>query len=116
MRRELLRGLERMNATTIVLQRSRQVDPFHGMWEAADLQWWWRRRRATDELALPVWFDEAGPVAAVGLTAWDKYWQSDVFSVPSIVEADEVWAALLEATASPRSAPSSYWYPRTTRR
>jgi hypothetical protein len=32
------------------------------MWEAADVQWWWRRPRATDELALPVWFDEFGPV------------------------------------------------------
>jgi hypothetical protein len=34
------------------------------MWEPADVQWWWRRSRATDELALSVWFDEVGPVAA----------------------------------------------------
>jgi hypothetical protein len=34
------------------------------MWEPTDVQWWWRRSRATDELALPVWFDEVGPVAA----------------------------------------------------
>src|ERR1035437_7129074 len=44
------------------------------MWEGADVQWWWRRPRATDELALPVWFDEVGPVAAAGLTGWGGTW------------------------------------------
>ncbi|HWS46475.1 MAG TPA: GNAT family N-acetyltransferase [Acidimicrobiia bacterium] len=98
-RRELLRGLERLNATTTVLQRARRADPLGGMWEAADLQWWWRRPRATDELALPVWFDDVGPVAAAGLTAWDETWQADVFAVPSIVDEEDVWAATLEAAA-----------------
>ena len=92
MRRELLRGLERLNATTTVLQRARLADPLGGMWEAADVQWWWRRPRATDELALPVWFDEVGPVAAAGLTAWDDIWQADVFAVPAIVDEEDVWA------------------------
>ena len=101
-RRELLRGLERLNATTTVLQRARLADPLGGMWEAADVQWWWRRPRATDELALPVWFDEVGPVAAAGLTAWDDTWQADVFAVPSIVDEEDVWAATLEATAGHR--------------
>jgi predicted N-acetyltransferase YhbS len=63
------------------------------------VQWWWRRPRATDELALPVWFDEVGPVAAAGLTAWGDTWQADVFAVPSIVDEEDVWAATLEATA-----------------
>lgn len=98
-RRELLRGLGRLNATTTVLQRARLADPLSGIWEAADVQWWWRRPRATDELALPVWFDEVGPVAAAGLTAWDDAWQADVFAVPSIVDEEEVWAATLEVTA-----------------
>jgi GNAT superfamily N-acetyltransferase len=98
-RREQLRGLERLNATTTVLQRARRADPLGGMWEAADVQWWWRRPRATDELALPVWFDEDGPAAAVGLTAWDQTWQADVFAVPSSVDEKEIWAATLEATA-----------------
>jgi predicted N-acetyltransferase YhbS len=101
-RRELLRGLERLNATTTVLQRARVADPLGGMWEAADVQWWWRRPRATDELALPVWFDEIGPVAAAGLTAWADAWQADVFAVPSLVDEEEVWAATLEATATRR--------------
>jgi Flp pilus assembly protein TadD len=35
-RRELLRGLGRLNATTTVLQRARLADPSGGMWEAAD--------------------------------------------------------------------------------
>jgi GNAT superfamily N-acetyltransferase len=102
-RRELLRGLGRLNATTTVLQRARLADPFHGMWEAADVQWWWRRPRATDELALPVWFDEVGPVAAAGLTAWGDIWQADVFAVPSGVNQEAVWAATLEATAGHRA-------------
>ena len=97
-RRELLRGLKRLNATTTVLQRARLADPLTGMWEAADVQWWWRRPRTTDELALPVWFDEVGPVAAAGLTAWNDAWQVDVFAVPSIVDEEEVWAATLAAT------------------
>src|SRR5476651_1935488 len=92
-RRELLWGLGRLNATTTVLQRARLEDPLGGMWEAADVQWWWGRPRATDELALPVWFDEVGPVAAAGLTADDDAWQADVFAVPSIVKEATVWAA-----------------------
>ena len=103
-RRELLRGLGRLNATTTVLQRARLADPLGGMWEAADVQWWWGRLRATDELALPVWFDEVGPVAAAGLTAWEDTWQADVFAVPSTVKEEDVWAATLEATAGHQDA------------
>ena len=98
-RREMLAGLERLHATTTVLQRARVADPLDGMWEAADVQWWWRRPRATDDMALPVWFDEVGPLAAVGLTAWDDRWQVDVFAVPSTVDEQDVWAAAMEATA-----------------
>ena len=92
-------GLERLHATSTVLQRARRADPLVGMWEAADVQWWWRRPRETDELALPVWFDEVGPVAAAGLTDWDDHWQADVFAVPSIVDEEEVWVATLDAAA-----------------
>jgi len=54
--------------------------------------------RATDELVLPVWFDEVGPVAAAGLTAWGDTWQADVFAVPSIVdEASIGWHAKAHA-------------------
>jgi predicted N-acetyltransferase YhbS len=102
-RRKTLRGLERLNATTTVLQRARLADPLAGMWEAADVQWWWGRPRVTDQLALPVWFDEFGPVAAVGLTAEKATWQIDVFAVPSIVKEEEIWTATFEATAEPRS-------------
>jgi ribosomal protein S18 acetylase RimI-like enzyme len=98
-RREFLQGLERLNATTTVLQRARLADPLGVMWEAADVQWWWRRPRATDDLALPVWFDEVGPVAAAGLSAWGDTWQADVYAVASTVDPQEVWAATLEATA-----------------
>jgi GNAT superfamily N-acetyltransferase len=94
--RELLRGRARLEATSTVLQRARLADPLGGMWEAADVQWWWRRPRATDELALPTWFDEFGPVAAAGLTGEQNSWQIDAFVVPSIVSAADVWAATLE--------------------
>src|SRR3954471_3956912 len=104
-RRELLRGLGRLDAMTTVLLRARLADPLGGMWEAADVQWWWRRPRATDELALPVWFDATGPVAAAGLTAWDDTWQVDAFAVPAIIDVAEVWSATLEATAAVRSLP-----------
>lgn len=97
MRRHLLHGLERLDATTEVLQRARRVDARAGMWEAADVQWWWRRPRATDTLVLPVWSDGRGPVAAAGLTAFDDAWQADVFVVPATVDAAEVWAAALDA-------------------
>lgn len=103
MRRELLRGIERMSATATVLQRARLADSLAGMWEAADIQWWWRQPRATDELHLPVWFDELGPVAAGGLTAWGQKWQVDGFAVPPILDAEGVWAATLEAAAGHRA-------------
>ena len=95
-RRKLLQGVERRNATTALLQRARQADPLRGMWEAADVQWWWRRPRATDALALPVWFDEFGPVGAAGLTAWDDAWQIDAFVVPSTVSEADVWIAAMD--------------------
>jgi predicted N-acetyltransferase YhbS len=99
LRRELLEGLDRLNATTTVLQRARLADPLAGMWEGSDLQWWWRRPRLTDDLALPVWFDDTGPVAAAGLTAWGDIWQVDGFAVPSTVQEEEVWRAAFEAAA-----------------
>lgn len=95
----MLRGLERLSATTTVLQRARLAGPPGDMWEAADVQWWWRRPRPTDELALPVWFDDNGPVAAAGLTAWGETWETNAFAVPSVVDEEEVWAATLEAVA-----------------
>lgn len=100
LRRELLSGLERLDATTTVLQRARLADPLAGMWEAADVQWWWRRPRVSDDIALPVWSDDSGPVAAAGLTAWDDSWQADVFVVPSAVDEGEVWAATLDAATA----------------
>jgi ribosomal protein S18 acetylase RimI-like enzyme len=104
----LLAGLERLEATTVVLQRARQADPFAGMWEAADVQWWWRRPRPTDDLALPVWFDDVGPVAAVGLTAWGDTWQVDVFAVPGTVDEADVWRAALDAASGAEDPPDEF--------
>jgi predicted N-acetyltransferase YhbS len=104
-RRELLSGRDRLLATTAVLQRARLSDPLRGMWEGADVQWWWRKPRATDDLALSVWFDEEGPVAAVGLTDWNDTCQVDAFCVSSTVDLDEVWAATLDAAAQYCTSP-----------
>jgi GNAT superfamily N-acetyltransferase len=98
-RRELLAGVERLAATSEVLQRARLADPLAGMWEAADVQWWWGRVRATDELALPAWFDEVGPVAAVGLLASGDRWQVDAHVVPGTVELAAIWDAAMAAAA-----------------
>jgi GNAT superfamily N-acetyltransferase len=98
-RYELLNGLARLNATTEILQRARVADPLVGFWEAADVQWWWGRIRDTDELSLPVWFDDVGPVAAAGITASGTTWQVDVFAVPSCADVTDVWAATMEAAA-----------------
>jgi predicted N-acetyltransferase YhbS len=93
----LLGGAARLAATTAVLQRARRADPLLGMWEAADVQWWWRRPRATDAVELPVWFDDDGPCAAAGLTAFDGTWQVDALVVPSAVDVAEVWGVAVAA-------------------
>lgn len=98
-RQEMLSGVDRLDATTTILQRARLADPLAGMWEAADVQWWWRQPRPTDQISLPVWFDQHGPVAAAGLTAWGDTWQVDVFSVPSVVDEEEVWSAAVAASS-----------------
>lgn len=102
---ERLGGVERLEATTAVLQRARRADPLAGMWEAADVQWWWRRPRDTDALALPVWTDDEGPVAAVGLSEWGDTWQVDAHVVPGTVAVDEVWTATLSAAAEHHDGP-----------
>jgi GNAT superfamily N-acetyltransferase len=104
-RRELLGGLDRLNATTVILQRARLTDPFHGFWEGADVQWWWGRPRATDVLTLPVWFDDVGPVAAAGLTASGETLQVDIFAVPFVVSETEIWAATMDAADRYWSGP-----------
>jgi hypothetical protein len=47
------------------------------------MQWWWRRPRASDEVASPVWFDDADePIAAAGLTEWPQAWSLDLIRLP----------------------------------
>jgi predicted N-acetyltransferase YhbS len=100
MRVEHLAGLDRVAATTALLQRARRAHPTTGLWEAADVQWWWRRPRRSDDLALPVWFDDDGPVGAALLTDWGERWQADALLVPGTIELDVVWDALLVAMES----------------
>lgn len=106
---QFVRGRERLDATTRVLQRARLADPVGGVWEAADLQWWRRHRRPTDEVPVPVWSDELGPCATVnvmdclGRAHADRgsdrpranQWQVDLFVVPETIDLPDVWSALL---------------------
>lgn len=100
MRQELLTGLERLTAVTALLNRIRLQEPRGGVWEAADVQWWWRRPRLSDDLALPVWFDDADePIAAAVLTEWPHAWQLDVVQLPGLTLtldelASHAWAQL----------------------
>jgi predicted N-acetyltransferase YhbS len=107
MRQELLSGLPRLRAVTTLLQRIRLQQPRGGVWEAADVQWWWRRPRASDEVASPVWFDDADqPVAAALLTEWPHAWWLDIIRVSSLaLSLDDLvgaaWAHLDRREGSP---------------
>jgi predicted N-acetyltransferase YhbS len=91
-KRVLMRGHDRLAAVSSILQQARLANPHTGIWDAADIQWWWRRPRVTDDLELPVWVDESGQIAAVGLSAWGETWQTDVFISSSAITVQEVWA------------------------
>jgi predicted N-acetyltransferase YhbS len=100
-------GLEYLTLATELLQRARLADPEAGIWEAADLQWWWRRPRVSDEVALPVWFDDADqPIAAAVLTEWPHAWWLDVIRLPGLTLtlddlARPAWAQLERREGSP---------------
>lgn len=103
----MLAGRERLNAVTPLLQRFRLQSPRGGVWEAADMQWWWRRPRPSDEIALPVWFDDAEqPVAAAVLTEWPHAWSLDILRMPGMdLNLDDLagpaWEALERRAESP---------------
>lgn len=100
-RRAVVAGDKYLALVTELLQRARIADDTAGLWEAADLQWWWRKPRRSDDLGQVFWFDDAGPIAAVVLTAWGDQWQCDPILLP--VDRDrlleEVWATALAAIA-----------------
>lgn len=107
MRQEVLTGLPRLTAVTALLHRIRLKEPRAGVWEAADMQWWWRRPRASDEVALPVWFDDPDqPIAAAVLTEWPHAWWLDIIRLPGLtLTLDELarpaWAQLARAVRAP---------------
>ena len=89
-------GSDLLGSTTALLQRVRSEDAVHGVWEVADLQWWWRRARPTDAWDMPIWVDDAGPVAAVVATDWEHAVAIDAFVLPSRGDLlPEVWEAAM---------------------
>jgi ribosomal protein S18 acetylase RimI-like enzyme len=95
-------GLEYLLLATELLQRARLADAEAGVWEAADLQWWWRTPRRSDALDQLFWIDDAGPVAGVVLTTWERAWGCDPIIVPGVptVPLSTVWARAVEAIDS----------------
>jgi ribosomal protein S18 acetylase RimI-like enzyme len=71
------------------------------------MQWWWRRPRASDDVALPVWFDNAErPFAAAVLTEWSQAWWLEIIRMPGLtLTLDELaapaWARLERQQGSP---------------
>lgn len=107
MYQKFLSGLERLTTVTALLQRIRLRELRGGVWEAADIQWWWRRPRVSDELALPVWFDDDNqPIATAVLTTWPQAWALDIIRLPGLtLTLDELtgsaWAQLEQQQGSP---------------
>jgi hypothetical protein len=88
-------GLEYVALATHLLRRVRLADADAGTWEAADLQWWWRKPRRSDGVDQVFWIDDAGPVAAVVLTDWERAWGCDCILVPGTTAGPPlaaVWA------------------------
>ena len=75
------------------------------MWEAADVQWWWRRPRATDDLALPVWFDDARPRGGGRADGLGRHLAGRRVRGPVDRRREDVWAATLEAAAGHPGGP-----------
>jgi ribosomal protein S18 acetylase RimI-like enzyme len=92
-------GLEYLTLATKLLQRARLAHPVAGLWEAADLQWWWRTPRRSDAIEQRFWVDDAGPVAGVVLTEWQRAWGCDPLLVPGVstVPLPTVWTRAVEA-------------------
>ncbi|HWC21248.1 MAG TPA: GNAT family N-acetyltransferase [Flexivirga sp.] len=89
-------GLEALELSTRLLQRSRSADPNSGLWEAADVQWWWRRPSRSDDLEKPFWLDEDGPVAGVLFSIQGEEGQLDPIVVPGTFDLEVVLAAALD--------------------
>jgi GNAT superfamily N-acetyltransferase len=91
-------GLAYLELVTDLLQRVRLADADACVWEAADLQWWWRKPRRSDDVEQLFWVDEAGPVAAVIMTEWERAWGCDCLIVPSApgVALSTVWARAVQ--------------------
>lgn len=65
MRESTRRGIDYLDAVTVLLQRMRAAHPTKGLYEAAELQWWWSIPRRTDVLEQLFWFGgDDQPVAA----------------------------------------------------
>lgn len=92
-------GLDYLVFATNLLRRARLADAEAGLWEAADLHWWWRTPRRSDTIEQVFWIDDAGPVAGVVLTDWDRTWGCDPIVVPGVstVPLTLVWSRALEA-------------------
>jgi GNAT superfamily N-acetyltransferase len=100
-------GIEYLVLVTELLDAARLVDPLHGTWEAADLQWWWRRDQHRDPGTQTFLMDGERPVSAVVLTNWGGRWQLDLlFTSPQHAEElKQLWPRAVQMMASVEAAP-----------
>jgi len=91
--------LDYLALATKLLRRARLADEQAGLWEVADLQWWWRTPRRSDTIDQVFWIDDAGPVAGVVLTDWNRTWGCDPIVVAGVstVPLTTVWRRAVEA-------------------
>lgn len=92
-------GVEYLGLVTDLLHASREGDPLHGMWEAADFQWWWRRDQHQEPGNQIFEMDGDRPVAAVVLTDWSAgRWQCDLLftSRRHSEELEQLWPRALQ--------------------
>jgi GNAT superfamily N-acetyltransferase len=97
-RRAHLAGFRALTDLCALMRRQRLAHPTAGLWEAADLQWWWRHDQRPDPARHVIWYDDAGPVAAVFVSTAPSLTGLDVVVLaPDLVpEARSVAEAMLD--------------------
>ena len=81
------RGIEYLDAVTMLLNRIRNSHPTAGLYDAAELHWWWAQaERSTDDVDQLFWFDDRGrPEAAVIVTSFGDVTQLDPLVLPDVL-------------------------------
>jgi GNAT superfamily N-acetyltransferase len=98
LREEQPTGSDYLATVSRLLQRVRSVDPYGGLWEAADLQWWWRVDQHDDPVGQSVWFDRDDAIVAAIFTRWKRWMGCDLLGTDAAVDrhAALIWDRLAD--------------------